>query len=71
MFKKGHTPVLGTRKGYKDACFSMCKSCIYDEYATGTWLQQVSECTSDGRNAGLKCPLYDVRPLPKKRKEDE
>ena len=71
MFKKGHKTPTGTRKGYKDAVFSMCKACIYDEYAHGTWLQQVSECTSDGRKRGLKCPLCDVRPLPKKRKKDE
>ncbi len=39
---------------------AMCCSCIYDPEAigSGTWRNQVSECTS------AQCPLYPVRPLP-------
>ena len=35
----------------------MCKACIYDPYAAGSWRAQVEECTS------LECPLYPIRPL--------
>jgi len=33
-----------------------CKSCVYDQNAAGTWLQQVSLCSVKS------CALYDVRP---------
>ena len=33
-----------------------CKECIYDKSAPGTWIDQVSRCTS------YDCPLYRVRP---------
>ena len=33
-----------------------CKSCIYDDKATGTWRQQVTLCSVKS------CALYEVRP---------
>jgi len=36
-----------------------CKDCIYDDLAAGTWLQQVTICSSED------CPLFDVRPKSK------
>lgn len=35
---------------------TMCKRCIYDPNAAGSWRQQVTICTS------FDCPLYSVRP---------
>ena len=35
-----------------------CRDCIYDSFAPGTWLQQVSLCSVKS------CALYDVRPKP-------
>jgi len=35
----------------------MCKQCVYDERAPGTWREQVRDC------CGYSCPLYDLRPL--------
>ncbi len=37
----------------------MCRSCIYDPAAKGSWRQQVAECNS------VNCPLYNFRPLPR------
>jgi len=37
----------------------MCRSCIYDEKASGNWRQQVTACESD------HCPLWAVRPVSK------
>ncbi len=37
----------------------MCKSCIYDPRAFGTWREQVKRCTS------YNCPLFNIRPVPK------
>ncbi len=36
-----------------------CKDCIYDDLAAGSWLQQVTICSSKS------CPLYEVRPKSK------
>lgn len=36
----------------------MCKACVYDSRAEGTWRAQVERCTC------ISCPLYDVRPVP-------
>ena len=36
-----------------------CKDCIYDDLAAGTWLQQITLCSSPD------CPLYRVRPKTK------
>ena len=38
-----------------------CAECIYDKYSADGKLQQIEACTS------MHCPLYEVRPLPKKR----
>jgi hypothetical protein len=35
---------------------AMCKACIFDRDADGTWRQQVAACTA------RTCPLYQVRP---------
>jgi len=43
----------------KTAIDKMCKNCIYDSNAKGTWVKQVEECTSTG------CALYCYRPLTK------
>jgi len=40
------------------ACIArFCKECIYDPTETGSWRQQVENCTI------TSCPLYSVRPL--------
>lgn len=36
-----------------------CKDCNYDDLAAGTWLQQITLCSSPD------CPLYGVRPQTK------
>jgi len=41
-----------------------CKDCIYDDLAMGTWLQQVTLCSSSN------CPLYGVRPQTKAKLPD-
>ena len=43
---------MSLRKAIND----MCRTCIYDEYAPGRWIEQVSACTV------TKCALYPVRP---------
>lgn len=35
----------------------MCKSCIYDKAAPGTWREQVENCSSS------HCPLWQHRPM--------
>ena len=40
----------------RKAINEMCKQCIYDPKAGGTWLQQVRECEIN------LCPLHPVRP---------
>ncbi len=49
-----------SKPGYKGKVRAFCCHCIFDPYQSGTWLQQVEECTS------LDCPLYSVRPTPGK-----
>jgi hypothetical protein len=41
----------------RKAINAMCRACIYDQRGSGTWRQQVEECTD--RN----CPLYPLRPV--------
>ena len=41
----------------RKAANEMCKACIYDKEAAGTWLEQVEQCKMD------TCPLYDHRPV--------
>jgi len=43
---------------YKTAIKHMCKACVYDPQAKGTWREQVQDCSCP------TCPLYDFRPLP-------
>lgn len=43
---------MGLRKPIND----MCKECIYDKHAAGSWRQQVELCSCQ------TCPLWDVRP---------
>lgn len=42
----------------KKAIDDMCKQCVYDKKATGTWREQVQNC------CGYTCPLYELRPMP-------
>lgn len=42
----------------RKAVDAMCKDCIYDESAKGTWREQVSRCGC------TECPLFEVRPQP-------
>jgi len=46
--------------GRKAAIENMCKQCVYDPAAEGTWREQVQDCGCPN------CPLYDFRPLPVK-----
>lgn len=39
------------------ALHEMCKTCIYDKAAPGTWREQVENCTSQ------HCPLWQHRPM--------
>jgi len=41
-----------------------CRDCIHDDLAAGTWLQQVTLCSSSN------CPLYGVRPKTKAKLPD-
>ena len=40
----------------RKAINAKCRDCIFDDLAAGTWLQQVTLCSSP------KCQLYGVRP---------
>ncbi len=40
----------------------MCTQCIYDKYQEGGKLQQIAKCTA------TSCPLFKVRPRPKRTK---
>jgi len=51
---------MSLRKAVNDKC----KNCIYDDAAAGTWLQQVTLCSSPD------CPLYKVRPQSKAKLPD-
>ena len=49
---------------WRKAVNEMCFQCIYDPYSgNGTKWQQVTACQS------TKCPLYEVRPISKPKKE--
>ena len=43
---------------YKDAVEAKCRECIFDPDSSGTWREQVRDCTSPA------CPLYALRPQP-------
>ena len=55
---------MSKKKSLRGAINQMCKSCIHDPESPGTWRQQVEDCTSDGENGTILCPLYDLRPMP-------
>lgn len=42
---------------YKKFIENMCKYCIYDPSAKGSWRRQVENCNA------YQCPLWKVRPL--------
>lgn len=72
QFKKGHKaykPAEGTkrkpRRSLKDAIQAKCVECVVDPDipGLGTWLQQITECSSP------TCPLYPVRPITRKEKK--
>lgn len=44
------------RVSLRGAIDSMCKQCIYDKNAAGTWKKQIEDCTA------TDCALYPVRP---------
>ena len=48
-----------SRPSHRAAIDAKCRSCVYDPDAPGTWRAQVADC------AGVSCPLYAVRPLPR------
>jgi hypothetical protein len=56
-----------TRPSLRKAVNDMCKTCIYDPNAGGTWLQQVTACTAGEKG----CPLFVVRPTSKSGGGDE
>jgi hypothetical protein len=45
--------------GFRARIDEMCKQCIYDPQAGGTWRKQVEDCPC------FDCPLYDKRPRSK------
>ncbi len=40
-----------------------CRECVYDPYQPGGWREQVEACGCSN------CPLYPVRPRPRRRHE--
>jgi len=50
---------LANSTGLRARVNLMCKDCIYDEKAPGSWRKQVQNCTV------TLCPLYEVRPQPR------
>ena len=48
--------------GLRSRIDAKCRECVYDPLDKGTWRKQVENCTSPN------CPLFDVRPLPIKKK---
>ena len=48
------------KPGYKGKVRAFCCECIYDPHDVGTWLEQIERCTAP------TCPLYSVRPTPRK-----
>ena len=49
-----------SKAGLRGKINAKCCECIYDPYASGTWREQVENCTSKA------CPLFTVRPMSKK-----
>jgi hypothetical protein len=51
-----HRPEISRKIGLRAAINRLCRQCLYDPHAAGTWRQQVEACTSSD------CALYPVRP---------
>jgi len=47
------------------AIFNMCKSCIYDSLAGGSWREQVEQCKIS------RCELYEHRPRSTAHKKEQ
>lgn len=43
----------------RKAIAAKCRECLYDDMDRGTWQEQVARCTAP------KCPLFELRPLPR------
>jgi hypothetical protein len=56
-----HPLLVKASKSLRKRIDLMCRSCIYDERAPGTWRRQVESCTV------RHCPLWDVRPVSNRR----
>lgn len=54
-----------SKAGLRGKINAMCRWCTYDSLDSGTWLEQVKNCNV------LDCPLYSVRPMPRKGKKDD
>lgn len=52
------TAAPANRPSLRGAIDSMCRACIHDPAAPGTWREQVAQCSV------LDCPLWPVRPAP-------
>lgn len=52
-------------KGLRGSVNQHCKDCIYDPESKGGWKQQVAACSV------RTCALFDVRPQPKPRANDQ
>lgn len=48
------------KSDYRRAVAEKCKGCIYDSYQPGNWREQVACCASPN------CPLFAIRPVPRK-----
>lgn len=53
-------PAAAARLSLRAAIDAKCKSCHYDPAARGGWREQVGKCLT------MDCPLYAVRPMPRK-----
>ncbi len=47
----------------REAINAKCRECVHDPYAPGGWREQVEACGCPN------CPLYPVRPHPRRRNE--
>jgi len=52
-------PITPERSSLRRSINAMCRSCIYDRFAPGTWRQQVEACSCPA------CALFPVRPVSK------
>ena len=49
----------------RKAINAKCRECVYDPYQPGGWREQVEACGCSS------CPLYDVRPRPRRRNKGQ